>query len=202
MSSTTTTSDALSTNFFASAEISSSNTTRISESISRRTQRKAVGGQYWTMQLQSKPLNREELGVLYSFLVKQQGSFSDFTIVPPIYGSTASTNASGTPTITATFAAGVSRVSSQGGSGSLKAGDYIKFSNHDKVYMLVQDINQDSSTEDFLHISPPLTTAITNSTTVVYNNVPFKVYLADDKTTFKTNTDGTSTISITVREDI
>jgi hypothetical protein len=195
-------SNTLSTNYFAAASITSSNNTRISESLSRKVHRKSVGGQHWMIQLDSKALDRTELGELYSFLVKQQGSFANFFVIPPIYSSTASTNASGTPTVTATFAAGQSQVRSQGGSGSLKAGDYIKFSNHDKVYMLTADVDQDASSEDYLDIAPPLTTAITNSTTVTYNDVPFKVYLTNDMTAFKTGTDGTSTISITVREDI
>jgi len=195
-------SNTLSTNFFASASITSSNTTRISESMSRKVHRRSVGGQHWMITLDSKNLDRSELGQLYAFLVKQQGSFANFFVIPPIYSSTASTNASGTPTVTATFAAGQSQVRSQGGSGSLKAGDYIKFSNHDKVYMLTADVDQDASSEDYLDIAPPLTTAITNSTTVIYNNVPFKVYLTNDRTAFKTNTDGTSRIQITVREDI
>tara|TARA_E500000178_G_scaffold272147_1_gene270260 strand:- start:3073 stop:3663 length:591 start_codon:yes stop_codon:yes gene_type:complete len=195
-------SNTLSTNFFATASITSSNTTRVSESLSRKAHRRSIGGQHWMIQLSSKTLDRAELGALYSFLVKQQGQFANFFVIPPIYSSTASTNASGTPTITETFAAGQSQVRSQGGSGSLKAGDFIKFSNHDKVYMLTADVDQDASSEDYLDITPPLTTAITNSTTVVYNNVPFKVYLTDDRTRFQTNTDGTSIVEITVREDI
>ena len=195
-------SGSLTTNFFISASITSANTTRISESLSGKTHRKAVGGQHWMIQLDSKLLDRTELSSLYSFMVKQQGQFDSFTVVPPIYGSTASTNATGTPTITQTYAAGLTSVRAQGGGGSLKTGDFIKFSNHDKVYMLTADVDQDASSEDYLDIAPPLTTAITNSTTVIYNDVPFKVYLTNDRTAFKTNTDGTSRIQITVREDI
>ena len=195
-------SNTLTTNYFISASVTSSNTTRISESMSRKVHRRSVGGQHWLITLDSKNLDRSELGELYSFLVKQQGSFANFFVILPLYSSTASTNASGTPTITETFAAGQSQVRSQGGSGSLKAGDYIKFSNNDKVYMLTADVDQDASSEDYLDITPPLATAIDNSTTVIYNDVPFKVYLTNDRTAFKTNTDGTSRIQITVREDI
>ncbi len=192
----------LSTNFFESANITSVTTTRISETISNKTQRRAIGGQHWAMSLTSKNLTQAEMGSLYSFLVKQNGQFEDFLFVPPKHGSTRSTNASGTPTVTGDFAAGVVLIKAQGGTGSLVQGDFIKFSNHDKVYMLVEDVNQDASSEDTFEIFPQLTTAINNSTTIQYNDVPFKVYLTNDRTAFKTGTDGTYKIEITAREDI
>jgi hypothetical protein len=192
----------LTTNYFTSASITSESTTRISESMSRKTQRKSVGGQHWMIQLDSKNLDRSELGQLYSFLAKQQGSFDNFTVVPPIYGSTASEDAGGNPTITDDFAAGVTQVKANQGTGSLKAGDFIKFSNHDKVYMLTADVDQDISTQETFEFTPPLVTAVDNTTTIDYNDVAFKVYLTNDRTAFKTNTDGTSRIQITVREDI
>ena len=195
-------SGSLTTNYFESAEIQSSNTTRISESMSRKVYRKNVGGQHWMMTLESKNLTRAEKAELFAFLAKQQGSFDSFTIVPPLYGSTRSTNAIDTPTVTEDYAAGVTSIRAQGGGGSLLAGDFIKFSNHDKVYMLTQDVNQDLSSEDYFEITPPLHKAIDNTTTITYNDVPFKVYQTSDMTSFKTNIDGTSKITIAVREDI
>lgn len=195
-------SGSLSTNYFVSANITSQSSTRITESMSRKVQRKNVGGQHWLITLDSKNLDRDENAELMAFLTKQQGQFDSFTIVPPIYGSTRSSNATGTPTVTQTYAAGLTSIRAQGGGGSLKTGDFIKFSNHDKIYMLTADINQDLSSEDYFEITPPLHTSITNSTTIQYNNVPFKVYLTDDRTGFKTNTDGTSRIQVSVREDI
>ena len=64
------------------------------------------------------------------------------------------------------------------GQGTLKCtADFIKFANHDKVYMVVAD-QADISTGT-LTIEPPLTTAISSST-IVYDNVPFTVYLTND----------------------
>jgi hypothetical protein len=139
---------------------------------------------------------------LYAFLVKQNGPFDDFTIVPPKHGSTRSTNATGTPTVTGDYAAGVTSIKANGGGGSLLSGDFIKFSNHDKVYMIVQDVNQDLASEDDFEIFPALNTAIDNTTTIQYNNVPFKVHLESDRTAFKTGTDGTYKIEFNVGEDI
>ena len=85
--------------------------------------------------------------------------------------------------------------------GTLKTGDKIKFSNHDKVYVLTADINLDGSSVNALQFYPPLTTAVTSSTTVVYENVPFKVRLQDDIIRETISTDGLYTIEISVRED-
>ena len=63
------------------------------------------------------------------------------------------------------------------GSGTLKAGDFIKFANHDKIYMVVAD-QSDISTGS-LTIEPPLTTAVSSSN-ITYDNVPFTVHLTND----------------------
>jgi len=191
----------LSTNYFTSATIISETTTRISESISGITFRKSVGAQHWMLTVTSKPLDRAELGALFSFLAKQEGMLGNFTLVPPIYGSTASTNATGTPTVTQDYAAGLNSVRANLGGGSLKAGDFIKFSNHDKVYMLTADVDQDLSSEDTFEFTPHLEHEVDDTTTIVYNDVPFKVMLMNDRLVTKTNTDGTSLIEISLAED-
>jgi len=192
----------LSTNYFTSAEIVSNTTTRTSMTIGNRMIRRQVGGQFWTIKLTSTRLNRDEYAELYAFLVKQDGPYDSFTVVPPIYGSTRGTSVSGTPTVLDDYAAGLTSIRANQGSGTLKTGDFIKFSNHDKVYMLTADVNQDASSEDTFQFFPPLSTAIDNTTTIQYNNVPFTVILTTDTQTIKTNADGTSEIEFTVREDI
>lgn len=195
-------SGSLSTNYFESVQITSVTQTRISETLSNKSHKRSVGGQRWHLQLSSKNLTQAEMSDLYAFLVKQNGPFDDFTIVPPKHGSTRSTNATGTPTVTGDYAAGVTSIKANGGGGSLLSGDFIKFSNHDKVYMIVQDVNQDLASEDDFEIFPALNTAIDNTTTIQYNNVPFKVHLESDRTAFKTSTDGTYKIEFNVGEDI
>jgi hypothetical protein len=79
---------------------------------------------------------------------------------------------------TETASAGATSITLGGtGTGTLKAGDFIKFANHDKVYMVVAD--QSDISTGTLTIEPPLTTAITTST-IIYDNVPFTVYLTND----------------------
>ena len=88
-----------------------------------------------------------------------------------------------------------------GGSGTFKKGDLIKFSNHTKVYQLSADTTSDGSTAFTINIYPTLQTAVSNTTTVTYNNVPMTVALIDDDPDFETNEDGVYEYGIDVREE-
>ena len=61
-------------------------------------------------------------------------------------------------------------------SGTLKAGDVIKFANHTKVYMIVSDLTGPGT----LSIQPGLRQATANDTAITYDNVPFLVRLNND----------------------
>ena len=190
-----------STTGFTTLDFTSNTNTRTSVSVSGKTQRLQTGSQYWSFTLKSPKKDRADVMSDYAFLVTQNGQADTFTIVPPVITDARGT-ASGVITINATYAAGQSLVKGNGGSGTLKKGDIIKFSNHDKVYMITEDVNMDSSSEDFFNIYPPLVTGITNSTTVTYDNVPFKVYLTGDNIQYKSSTDGKFQYQIKVNEEI
>jgi len=114
-------------------------------------------------------------GELMAFIMKQRSSRENFTIVPPEVSDARGT-VSGTPTGTAS--AGDTSITLGGsGSGTLKAGDMIKFENHSKIYMVVED--QSDISTGTLTIEPPLINAI-SSTNIIYDNVPFTVYLTND----------------------
>ena len=185
---------------FNAMELKSNTQTRSTQTLSGRTQRSQINSQYFSFKLVSPPLTRAEYAPIMAFIMKQGGKFGSFTVVPPLLSSTAGT-ASGTHTITTNYAAGVSTVVANGGSGTFKTGDLIKFSNHDKVYMLTADTNADTDSTDTFEIYPPLRTAITNSTTIVYNNVPFKVFLTSDTVQTNVGNPELFTYEITVRED-
>ena len=186
---------------FTTLDFTSNTNTRTSVSVSGKTQRLQTGSQYWSFSLRSPKKDRADAMVDYSFLVTQNGQAGSFTIVPPVVTDARGT-ASGVITINATYAAGQSLVKGNGGSGTLKKGDLIKFSNHTKVYMITEDINMDSSSEDFFNIYPPLVTGITNSTTITYDDVPFKVHLTGDNIKIATTTDGKFQYEFKVNEEI
>jgi hypothetical protein len=70
--------------------------------------------------------------------------------------------------------------------------------------MMTEDINlnQTVSTEDVITFYPNLVTAISNTTTVTYNSVPFKVYFDEDQQSFVSQADGTYRYELNCVEEI
>jgi len=198
---------------FQTLDFQSNTNSRVTRSVSGKTQRIKTGAQYWSFKLKSPAMTRAELMADYSFIVSQDGQVGSFTIVPPEVASTRGTM-TGTMTVSTTVstdpamntAAGSSAVGiveDSTASGTLKKGDLIKFSNHDKVYMITEDFNlQNDSSVQPLKFYPPLTTAVTGSTTVTYTNVPIRVYLDRDEQKYITQADGTFQYEIVMNEEI
>ena len=121
-------------------------------------------------------------GELMAFIVKQRSGKENFTIIPPeiedARGSETGSvlvngvHAVGDPTIDMDAFAG-------DGDGRFKAGDFLKFASHDKIYLVVSDVTS-SSNAATVTIEPPLITALTNNSAVTYDNVPFTVHLTSD----------------------
>jgi len=170
----------ISTAKFQSLGIKSIQTTIISKSVSGKKLARQIDGQRWSFTARIIIAKRSDVyGDLMAFIIKQRSGKENFTIIPPEVEDARGT-ASGTPHGTAS--AGATSITLGGtGTGTLKAGDFIKFANHDKVYMVVAD-QSDISTGS-LTIEPPLTTAVSSSD-ITYDNVPFTVYLTNDMQEF------------------
>ena len=155
-------------------------------------------------------MTRADMMADYAFIVQQDGQVESFNIVPPTISTTRGT-ASGTITVANTtstspvisLASGSTAVGVTGGTGTLKKGDLIKFSNHNKVYMITEDVNLDGSTVDRIPFYPPLITALTGGgQTITYTDVPFTVYMDRDEQKFITQADGTFKYEIVMNEEI
>lgn len=146
-----------------------------SESVSGRTQVRTIGGQRWELTLSFPPMTRAEFAPIEAFVMSQAGMAETFTIVPPEICNTTG-NASGSVTTNSSAAIGATSVSITGLTGSLKAGDFIKFSGHSKVYKLTADRSGNGS----ISFYPPLNAAVNSAETVSYNNVTFTVRLSND----------------------
>ena len=195
---------------FTTLDFTSNTNTRTSVSVSGKTQRLQTGSQYWSFSLRSPKKDRADAMVDYAFLVTQNGQAESFTIVPPVI-TDARGNASSTVSVAnhtsvspaMSLAAGSKNIGVTGGSGILKKGDLIKFSNHDKVYMVTEDCNMDGSSITQLSFFPALTTALTGGgQTITYDNVPFKVHLTGDNIKIATTTDGKFQYEFKVNEEI
>jgi hypothetical protein len=161
---------------FKTLGIKSIQETILSKTVSGKKLARQIDGQRWAFTASIITAKRSDVyGELMAFIIKQRSGKENFTIIPPEIEDARGT-ASGTPNGTAS--AGATSITIGGSAtGTLKAGDFIKFANHDKVYMVVAD-QADISTGT-LTIEPPLVTAV-SSTNIQYDNVPFTVYLTND----------------------
>ena len=121
-------------------------------------------------------------GELMAFIIKQRSSKENFTIIPPEVED-ARGRETGTVLVNGVHAIGDTTIAMDGfagdGAGRFKAGDFIKFASHDKVYMVVADATS-SSNASTVTIEPPLITALSDNSVVTYDNVPFTVHLTND----------------------
>ena len=121
-------------------------------------------------------------GELMAFIIKQRSGKENFTIIPPEIEDARGTE-TGTVLVNGVHAVGDTTIAMDGfagdGAGRFKAGDFLKFASHDKVYMVVSD-STSSSNASTVTIEPPLITALADDSVVTYDNVPFTVHLTND----------------------
>jgi len=162
--------------------IKSNQPTLVSISDSGKSFRRQVSGQRWSMTLSYPIMTRSIFAPTMAFIVKQRGAKESFTITYPSYMN-AQGNETGTVLVNGVHAVGDTTIAMDGfggdGAGRFLAGDFIKFSGHDKVYMVVADVTS-SSNASTVTIEPPIVSALANNETVTYDSVPFTVYLLND----------------------
>ena len=165
------------------ATIGSDQTTIVTKTTSGRVQARQIDGQKFTMTLSYPPMSRADFAPIKAFIMKQRARLNTFTVIPPII-SNAQGVATGTISVDGAISAGATTCTIDGlatsTNGVLKAGDYIKFASHEKVYMAVEDLNGNGSGEGTLTFEPPLREDVANNVVLTYDNVPFFVRLVSD----------------------
>jgi len=173
----------ISSSKFETLGIKSIQPTIISKSISGKKLSRTIDAQRWAFTISIITSTRATAyGELMAFIVKQRSGKENFTIIPPELED-ARGNISGTVLVNGVHAVGDTTIAVDDMTGSLKAGDFIKFA-HDKIYMVVADVTADGSNEATTTIEPPLTTALADDSSVTYDNVPFTVHLTNDMQEF------------------
>ena len=176
----------ISTSKFQTLGIKSVQNTIISKSISGKKLSRQVDNQRFGFTARIITAKRSDVyGELMAFIMKQRSGKEDFTIVPPEIED-ARGNVSGTVLVNGVHAVGDTTIDIDGMTGTLKAGDFVKFASHNKVYMVVADATADGSNEATITIEPPLITALANDSAVTYDDVPFTVHLINDIQEFGT----------------
>lgn len=169
-----------------SVKITSFTPTLVSVSHSLKEQRRVRGGHRWLLEIDFPPMSREDFAPIYAFAVSQRGQFDTFTYFPPIVSSSQITTA-GTGTVNGAHTAGDTSIVTDGWDVSedcMKAGDFIKFSGHDKVYMVVADVASDGSGNATLTIEPPLKANLADDESLTTGAVPFTVRFDSDNAEF------------------
>ena len=166
---------------FETMGIKSIQNTIISKSVSGKKLARQIDNQRFGFTVRIVTGTRSDVyGDLMAFIVKQRSGKENFTIIPPEIED-ARGNETGTVLVNGVHAVGDTTIAVDGHANdnpnAFKAGDFIKFASHDKIYMVVAD-QSDISTGS-LTIEPPLTTAVSSSN-ITYDNVPFTVHLTND----------------------
>ena len=173
----------ISSSKFESLGIKSIQNTIISKTVSGKKLARQIDNQRFAFSVRIITGNRSDVyGELMAFIVKQRSGKENFTIIPPEVED-ARGNESGTVLVNGSHAVGDTTIALDGfagdGAGRFKAGDFLKFASHDKVYMVVSDVTS-SSNAATVTIEPPLLVALADDSAVTYDNVPFTVHLTND----------------------
>ena len=173
----------ISTAKFGTLGIKSIQNTIISKSVSGKRLVRQIDNQRFAFTVQIITGTRSSTyGELMAFIMKQRGQKETFTIIPPEIED-ARGNETGTVLVNGSHAVGDTTIAMDAHHNdnphAFKAGDFIKFASHTKVYMVVADV-QASSNASTVTIEPPLIATVADDSVVTYDNVPFTVYLTND----------------------
>ena len=173
----------ISTSKFQTLGIRSTQNTIISKSISGKKLARQVDNQRFSFTAQIITAKRSDVyGELMAFIMKQRSSKENFTIIPPEIEDARGTE-TGTVLVNGVHTVGDTTIAMDGfagdGAGRFKAGDFLKFASHTKVYMVVEDATS-SSNASTVTIEPPLISALADNSVVTYDNVSFTVHLTND----------------------
>lgn len=167
---------------FRSATVASERAIVTSTSISLRTQQRNLGGHRWRLTVNYPPMTREEFAPIDAFL--EQQAADSFTVIPTLIAN-AMGNPTGSVVTSGSAAAGAKSVTLASLSGTLKAGSFIKFATHNKVYKVTADRVGSGA----VSIEPGLRVAVAGGVAVTYQSVPFTVRLVGTVREYGISTD-------------
>ena len=173
----------ISSSEFSTMGIKSIENTIVSKTQSGKHLSRQIDGQRFAFTAKIITGKRSDIyGELMAFIGKQISGKENFTIIPPEIED-ARGSETGTVLVNGVHAVGDTTIAmdafASDGAGRFKAGDFIKFASHDKVYMVVADATS-SSNASTVTIEPPLITALADDSVVTYDNVAFTVHLTND----------------------
>ena len=177
---------------FQSMTIQSLLPTFVSTSISGRRQARQIAGQRWALTGTLPPMTRAQFAPFYAFCISKRGMLDTFSVTPPVVSTRQATVTVGTPLSNGAHSVGDRTIATDGWGGDgvvLKAGDFLKFASHTKVYMVTADATA-SSNAVTVSIEPGIIEAVPDGNAVTVASVPFTVSLANEVQEMYTNATG------------
>lgn len=162
--------------------------TVLNKSISGKQYVADFGNNFWSFTLETPLMESYDLYDVYGSFFLQTSSTVSNVMLPAL--NDAAGSVAGASTLPVATSATLNKVGSNqvtvtGASitGTLNAGDLIKFDNHNKVYMITESVTFDGSTNPTITFTPRLTNGVaaTDSTDgssavqISYDNVSMKV---------------------------
>jgi len=170
---------------FASVGFGSEQKTITSTTDSGKMFAVQVDGQRFKFSASYPPMSRSDFSPVYAFIMKQRSQKETFQIALPDLKN-AKGDVSGTVLVNGVHSAGDTTIDIDGMTGTLKAGDFVKFAGHSKVYMVVADATA-SAGATTITIEPPLRSALADDEAITYDGIEFTVRLTNDIQEFNTN---------------
>ena len=144
-----------------------------------------VDGQRFKFSATYPPMRRSDFAPVLAFIMKQRSQKETFQIALPDLKN-AKGDVSGTVLVNGAHSAGDTTIDVDGMTGTLNAGDFVKFAGSNKVHMVVSDATASAGSAT-LTIEPPLRDAISDNASVTYDGVEFTVRLTSDIQEFNTS---------------
>lgn len=175
----------------------------VSETNSGKVRRAGYGHSFYSFDVKYPNLTASQLGEVTGFCATAMGQMFSFEIVlPELSVSKASNTSANNIATSSTVSVGQRYVNLTGlpsNTTVLKAGDFFRFNNHSKVYMVTQDCTSSGTTAN-LQFSGAAVSSVTSGTRIWTNGVPFTVILANPEQAFDASYGGISTLSLSMRE--
>jgi hypothetical protein len=168
------------------ASIVSNDPVRVNTAISGRESRSQISSQYWTINVTLKTLSETETRTVMALIATAKTGLNTFSYTPAFATNASTFSASIVAVNTTAVAATSMSVRSGTNPGSekpIKAGEFFKFANHNKVYMATSDLTLTLSGANYdgtLSFYPALQASVASSEVITYTSVPFTVRLASD----------------------
>ena len=133
----------------------------------------------WLFKVSWQNMLWAEYAPYYAFLLKQRGPYEKFHFTLPSPHSSPRGSWAGTPLVDGAVAVGTREIPMDGFTPSASnvalVGDFLKFDNHEKLYMVVENSNADGSGDATITIEPSLMTALPDNQSSTVSGITVQV---------------------------